>query len=90
MEKYAVSAPPENVYPNLPSENSVKIEWPQSVNNSFSPTQQPQNPQQPYPNTILPVYYVQPNTARIAAPPSDYFAWSVVNTVCSVLISLWA
>ena len=88
MEKYAVSAPSENVYQNLLSENSVKSELPQSVNNSFPPTEQPQNPQQPYPNT-LPVYYVQPNTARLASPPSDYFAWSVTNTVCSALCNLF-
>ncbi len=89
MEKYAVSAPPENVYQNLLSENNIKIECPQSVNNSFPPTEQPQNPQEPYPNN-MPVYYVQPNTARLASPPSDYFAWSVTNIVCSALFNFWA
>ncbi len=91
MEKNTVSAPPENVYQNLLSENNIKLsenniksELPQSVNNSYPPTQQPQNPQQPYPNT-LPVYYVQPYSARLASPPSDYFAWSVTNTVCALL-----
>jgi len=84
---------PEQKYPqqqpNLPSQNNVNVEWPQSVNNSFPPTQQPQNPQQPYPNT-LPVYYVQPFSGRLASPPSDYLAWSIANTVCAVLFTLWA
>jgi hypothetical protein len=66
MEKYAVSAPIENVYPNLSNEY-IKRECPQPFNHSLSPQQpQNQNPQQPYPNTLPIVHYVQPNTARLA------------------------
>ena len=85
MEKYAISSPPENAYPNQSSNPSFIS---QPVDES-PPAYQPQNPQQPYPTT-LPVYYVQPNSARLESPPSDYLGWSIANTVCAVLFTLWA
>jgi hypothetical protein len=54
----------------------------QPVNQS-QPPQQPQYPQKP-------IHGVQPNSARMAWLPSDYLGWSITNTVCSVMFSLWA
>ncbi len=61
----------------------ITCEWPQTV-------RQPQKPQQPYPNTAPPIQRVQQYPAKLASPPSDYLKWSIVNTICSVLFSLWA
>jgi hypothetical protein len=43
-----------------------------------------------HPNTMPPIHYVQPYSARLTSPPSDYLVWSIVSTVCSGIFSFWA
>jgi hypothetical protein len=39
-------------------------------------------------NTMPPIQLVQPYSARLTSPPSDYLVWSIVSTVCSVIFSI--
>ena len=33
---------------------------------------------------------IQPDPIQRASLPNDYTVWSIINTVCAVLFSLWA
>ena len=78
------NSPPPPPYQSQPSHPYSNRVIPYPVNQSL-PTHQP------YPNTILPIQREQPNSARMALPPpSDYLVWSIANTACSVLFSIWA
>jgi hypothetical protein len=86
MEKYAISSPPENAYPSQPSNPSF-ISQPVDVS---TPAYQPQYQQNPYSNTDPAIQHLQPTSARLESPPNDYLAWSITNSVCAVLFSIWA
>jgi hypothetical protein len=77
MEKYNTVSPAQESRNNF-----VTCEMPQ-------PVYHPQQPQQPYPNAHPTIQRAQQYPAKLAAPPSDYLVWSIVNTVCSVLFSCW-
>ena len=90
MEKYAVHYTPEQHAYQGQSGNPIVIgQMPQPVNQPQYPEQKyPQ--QQPYLNTIPQIHLVQPFSGRLASPPKDYLGWSIANTVCAVLFTLWA
>ncbi len=76
-------APEQQAHQSQPSHSNSNRAMPQPVNQSYYP-------QKPYQNTAPPVQRVQLSSARMVSPPSDYLAWSIANTACSVLFSLWA
>ena len=44
----------------------------------------------PYPNTFPSKQHTHPDPALMTSPPKDYLGWSITNTVCAVLFTLWA
>ena len=75
----------------------------QHPSNSININELNEQPRQPFPSRLEPlppletnqnshVYQlpVHPNPIQRASLPNDYTVWSIINTVCSVLFSLWA
>jgi hypothetical protein len=54
------------------------------------PVNQTHYPQRPYPNTAPPVQPEQLSSARMVTPPSDYLAWYIANSACSLPFSISA
>ena len=78
-------------YPSrLPPLYSEKSTTQSSANQSQPISAYNTNRVQPYPNTFPSRQHTHPNPALMASPPKDYLGWSITNTVCAVLFTLWA